>query len=99
MTAPPRSISPTMDEEPTQIAWTAIEKGTTVVARDGSELGKISTVVADETKDIFSGIVLRSGLFDPQRFVPADLIDEITPEQVRVRLNPEEAEKLEPYES
>ena len=87
-----------MAEEPKQVAWTAIEKGTSVVARDGSELGKISTVIADETKDIFSGIAFRSGLFDQQRFVAADLIDEITPDQVRVRLNPEEAGGLEPYE-
>ena len=87
-----------MDEEPKQVAWTAIEKGTTVVARDGSELGKVTTVVADETKDIFSGIAFRSGLFDPQRFVAAELVDEITPEQIVVRLDPDEADKLEPYE-
>ena len=99
MTALPRSISPIMDEEPRQVAWTIIEKGTSVVASDGSELGKISTVVADETKDIFSGVAYRSGLFDPQRFVAADLIEEITPDQVRVRLTPDEAEELEPYES
>ena len=85
-------------DEQQQIAWTAIEKGTTVMSRDGADIGKVSAVVADRQKDIFSGIAFRSGLFDTEQFVPADLIDEITPDQVRVGITEEQAGALEPYE-
>ncbi len=85
-----------MAEEEQQVAWTAIAKGTTVVASDGCEIGKVSEIVADRQKDIFSGIAFREGLFDSQHFVPADLVDVITPEHVRVRLRPDEARDLAP---
>lgn len=85
-----------MAEEEQQVAWTAIEKGTTVVAADGSEIGKVSDVVADETRDIFSGIAFRHGLFDSQHFIPADLVDVITPDEVRVKLDPDQARELAP---
>ena len=82
-----------------QVAWTAIEKGTSVIAEDGTDIGKVSAVVADVNKDIFSGIAFRHGLFDSQHFIPADLIDVITSEQVRVRVTQEEAKTLEPYDA
>lgn len=85
-----------MTENP--IAWTALNEGTSVVAVDGTELGKVSHVVADEQKDIFSGIAVKAGLLDAPVFVPADLIDEITDDAVRVRLSAVEAEALQPYE-
>ncbi|MDQ4096210.1 MAG: PRC-barrel domain-containing protein [Actinomycetota bacterium] len=81
------------------IAWTALEKGTSVLANDGSEIGKVSTVVADENKDIFSGIAFRHGFFDSEHFVPADLIETITPDEVRVALSSDDAGKLERYEA
>ncbi|MDQ4144683.1 MAG: PRC-barrel domain-containing protein [Actinomycetota bacterium] len=86
-----------MADSERQIAWTALEKGASVVANDGSEVGKVSTVVADEAKDIFSGIAFRHGFFDSEHFVQADLIETITSGEVRVRLSPDEAGKLDVY--
>ena len=81
-----------------QVAWTAIQKGASVIAEDGSDLGKVSVVVADVNKDIFSGIAFRHGLLDSQHFIPADLVDVITTEEVRVKVTPEQAKSLEPYD-
>lgn len=75
-----------------------LARGTRVVASDGEEIGKVGTVVADEEKDIFSGLSVTAGLFDKERFVPADLVSEMTEDEVRVSLSSSEAEALEPYE-
>ena len=75
-----------------------LSKGTRVIASDGEEIGKVETVVADVEKDIFSGIAIAAGLFDKDRFVPADLVSTMTEHEVRVSLTSQEAERLEPYE-
>jgi sporulation protein YlmC with PRC-barrel domain len=80
-----------------QIAWTALDKGTTVLASDGEELGKVSEVVADAQKDIFSGIVITPGLLGSNLFAPASLIEEITDGAVKLTLSGAAAqEELEP---
>jgi uncharacterized protein YrrD len=83
------------DEDP--ISWTTLKGGTAVHSADGHELGKVADVVADEQKDIFSGIVLKPGWFKESRFVPAELIDEITSRSVRLTVSAGEAhERLAP---
>ena len=81
------------------IAWTALQPGTSVMASDGAEIGKVSTIVADENKDIFSGVAFRHGIFGSEHFIPADLVDRITDEQVFVNLTSQEAGELERYDS
>lgn len=80
------------------IAWVALDEGAAVFASDGSEVGRVGTVVADEQKDIFSGITLRTGLLAAERFVPADAVEEITEGGVRLSLSAAETDALEPYE-
>ena len=75
----------------------ALEEGTPVYAGE-RQIGKVSTVVADLSKDIFSGVAFRTHLIGPQRFAPADLIDHMTTKAVRLRCSLEDAEKLELYE-
>lgn len=87
-----------MNDHETQIAWTALPKGHPIVGSDGDHVGKVTRVVADEQKDIFSGVAFRSGLLDHARFVPAALIAEITSEEVVLAIAAGEAEKLEHYE-
>jgi uncharacterized protein YrrD len=85
----------TRDEAP--ISWTALKGGTAVLSSDGHELGKVADIVADEQKDIFSGIVLKPGWFKESRFVPAELIEEITARAVRLTVSAGEAhERLSP---
>ncbi len=79
------------------ISWLALEEGTPVYAGD-QEVGKVSEVVADMQKDIFSGVAFRHGLLRHQRFAPAAVIESMTSEAVHLALSPSEAEALGPYE-
>ena len=86
-----------MNDEARPIAWAALEKGTAVVSSDGEDLGKVAGVVADEQKDIFSGITIRDGILDRERFVPADAVAEMTTDRVTLTLSSQQAGDLEPY--
>lgn len=79
-------VSSAMADSGARIAWGALEKGTPVYSSDGKELGKVAEVVADAGKDIFSGITLNPGLFRDERFVPADLVADMTAESVTLRI-------------
>jgi uncharacterized protein YrrD len=81
------------------IAWSGLKQGTSVRASDGEEIGKVTDVIADEQKDIFSGITIRTGLFESDLFVPADLVAELTENEVRLTISAGEAERLKPHES
>jgi uncharacterized protein YrrD len=80
------------------IAWSALEKGTRVFAAGGDEVGRVSDVFADEEKDIFSGVLIKSGLFDADHFVSAHQIQDLTTAGVYLKLTREEIESLDPYE-
>jgi hypothetical protein len=69
----------------------ALEKGTPVVDAGGEEIGKVSEVVADEQKDIFSGIHWRHGILGEEHYVAADLIEELTAGAVRLSVSAEDA--------
>lgn len=81
-----------MTEAETPIAWSALPTGTPVFSSDGADLGKVAEVVADEQKDIFSGISLDPGWFKGERFVPADRIKRLTSEAVYLTITADEAE-------
>ncbi len=91
-------VSAAMADEGRPIAWMALENGTPVIAGDGEEVGKVADVVADESKDIFSGVVFRTGLLEAKKFVPATDVDEITSTSVRLRISSKESGSLENYE-
>ncbi|MFP5299545.1 MAG: PRC-barrel domain-containing protein [Actinomycetota bacterium] len=77
------------------ISWMALKDGTPVLSSDGSEVGKITEVVADHSKDIFSGIRFRHGLFGSEHFAPADTIAAITEDDVTLSLSASEAQSLD----
>jgi sporulation protein YlmC with PRC-barrel domain len=81
-----------------QIAWTVLERGHDIVASNGSKIGTVKDVVGDRDKDIFSGVTFSPGLTQPDLFVPADAISEITQEGVVLVLDEGAAAALEPYE-
>ena len=81
-----------------QISWMTLEKGVRITTSDGTELGKVGDIVADRQKDIFSGITFSGGMLSEDRFVPADLIDRMTAEEVTLTVTEAEAEeKIQPY--
>jgi hypothetical protein len=81
-----------------QISWMALEEGTPVHSSDGEDLGKVTTIVADRAKDIFSGIAFKDGLLGPEHFAPAADIDVITGVSVRLSLSADAAKGLDPYD-
>ena len=82
-----------------QISWMALEEGTPVHSNDGEDLGKVTTVVADRTKDIFSGIAFKDGLLGSEQFAPAADIEEITGDSVRLSLSADAAKDLDEYDA
>lgn len=81
------------------VSWMTLSEGTDVVGSDGSDLGKVTSVVADLEKDIFSGIEFRSGFLSSTTYAPADLVSEITEDRVTLSITRDEAEDLAPGES
>jgi uncharacterized protein YrrD len=86
-------VSAHMGNDETPIAWPALEKGTPVFGSDGEEIGKVGSVIADQQKDIFSGVTVRLGLFEGERFVPAELVDRLTTSGVHLRVGSAQAER------
>lgn len=81
------------------IAWLALKKGTPIVGADGEEVGKVTAVIADEQKDIFSGVTTRHGFLDKEHFVPASMIDNLTDDAVHLNVPAATArEAIEHYE-
>ena len=81
------------------VSWMTLAEGTEVVASDGSDLGKVTSVIADVEKDIFSGIEFRSGFLSSTTYAPADLVSEITEDRVTLSITRDQAEDLAPGES
>jgi uncharacterized protein YrrD len=80
------------------VSWLMIERGWTVVASDGTEIGKVHEVVGDSGKDIFDGLTVSSHLLGKPRYVPAEQVKSMTEGRIVLEVGPGEAERLEPYE-
>jgi sporulation protein YlmC with PRC-barrel domain len=80
----------------TPVSWITLEPGTAVLASDGEDVGKVTNVVADVQKDIFSGISFRSGLLSDEKFAPADIVGAMDHESVRLTIAASEVDSLEP---
>jgi uncharacterized protein YrrD len=87
-----------MSDSERPIAWLALDKGTPVYSSDGEEVGKVSSVVADIQKDIFSGISFKHGFLGSEHFVPADAIGELTDRGVHLNLSAEQTQELQHHQ-
>jgi hypothetical protein len=79
------------------VAWFLIEKHWDVVGSDGEELGKVEEVLGDSSHDIFSGLVVATGLLHRPRYVPAELVSEIVEGRVTLSIGKDESDGLEEY--
>jgi hypothetical protein len=77
------------------VSWLLIRRGWHVYAADGGVVGRIGAVRGEPVKDIFNGVVVRASN-SPPRYVPSDLVAEIVPAHVTLRLSAEEFEALPP---
>jgi hypothetical protein len=79
------------------ISWLMIEPGWKVLASEGSEVGAVDEVVGDSGLDIFDGLAIATSAFGKPRYVPAEQVGEITEGTVRLKLSPEQVERLDEY--
>ncbi len=84
---------------PDPASWLVVEKGWKVLAADGSEVGTVERTLGDETRDIFDGLALSTGLLSRSRYVPAEDVAAIVEGAVRLTLGTDEIDRLEPYEA
>jgi hypothetical protein len=76
----------------------AIEPDASVVATDGSEIGKLKRVAGDEPHDIFDGLVVTCPGLDGERYIAAERVKSIWANRVETDLTPQEARALEPFQ-
>jgi hypothetical protein len=78
------------------VSWLLIEEGWEVLGSDGESIGKVEQVLGD--RDIFSGLVISTGVLGKPRWAPAEQVEEIEDERVRLEISSEAADRLEEYE-
>ena len=74
------------------IAYTVLAEGTPVLTSDGTEIGRVKRVLADEGADIFDGIVVDTPEGD--RFVDAPDVAALYERGVVLKLSAEQARSL-----
>jgi hypothetical protein len=80
------------------VSWLVIERGWTVVAADGSEVGTVEELVGDTGKDIFNGVTISTGLLGRPKYVPAERVVRIIEGRVELDLTPDDVERLDEHE-
>jgi uncharacterized protein YrrD len=77
------------------IAYLALQEGTPVLASDGVEIGRVAHVLADESDDIFEGIVVdESVLPGGHRYADEEIIEAIHEHGVVLTIDSAAAEEL-----
>ena len=83
---------------PDPVSWFVIERGWTVVAADGQELGTVDEVVGDSGADIFDGLTIKTRPLSSAQYVAAEQVGEIVEGRVALKLSSADAERLPPYQ-
>jgi hypothetical protein len=78
------------------ISWLVLEPGHAVVTADGEKLGTVKEVLGDTEADIFDGLRLTAGsLGMDETYVPAELVESIDTEAVRLTIPADESNRLD----
>jgi hypothetical protein len=70
-----------------------IEPGWTVADAEGDDVGSIAEVLGDSDADIFSGLIVHTGLL-ARKYVPSELVGEIVEGRVELLSSKDEFEAL-----
>ena len=76
------------------VSWLVVERGWAVHGVDGEQLGRVEEVVGAPEEDIFSGVMVATGIFS-QRFVPAERVRSISEGRLDLELSSDEIERLD----
>lgn len=80
------------------VSWFLIEPGWKVLDAQGKEVGRVEEVVGDTGADIFNGLSISTGLLKGPRYVPAELVESITEEQVQLKVGGDQLGSLRDYD-
>ncbi len=79
------------------VSWFVIEPGWKVLAAEGGEVGKVDEVAGDSGLDIFDGLAVAASLIGKPRYVPSEVVAEITEGEIRLSISKDEFERLGEY--
>jgi hypothetical protein len=81
------------------VSWMVVERGWSVVANDGSEVGKVDQVLGDTEADIFDGLAVGAGtVLDRLLYVPSEKVGTIEEGTVHLGIDSDAYRRLAPYE-
>ncbi len=80
------------------VSWLVIERGWTVAAADGTEVGTVDELIGDTGKDIFNGIAVSTGMFGRPKYVPAERVVTITEGRVELDLSADAVARLDEHD-
>ncbi|MDD5468852.1 MAG: hypothetical protein PHS96_13705 [Anaerolineales bacterium] len=75
----------------------AVEKGLVILDSEGRQVGKVEGVIVDSRKRQGRYVLFRRVHESTPRLIPSDLVDDVTPEAVRLRIGGEYVELLPVY--
>jgi sporulation protein YlmC with PRC-barrel domain len=88
-------MTPNPDDLGNPASYLTLEEGTAVLSSDGERVGRVEEVLADESTDVFDGLVVRTGpLGLERRYVEAARVDEIYERGVVLKLDAAAARDL-----
>jgi uncharacterized protein YrrD len=76
------------------VAWYLIEQGWEVLDAGGEAIGRVEEVEGDANADIFSGLLISTGLLGGTRVVPAEQVRSLTEGHVHLSLTSDEVKDL-----
>jgi len=74
-----------------------IRPGWKVLATDGGAVGEVDEVAGDDNEDIFDGLAIATSALGKPRYVPAEVVVEITEGAVRLSLTEAQVAELGEY--
>jgi hypothetical protein len=81
------------------VSWKVAERGWSVVASDGNEVGKLDQVLGDTEADIFDGLAVGAGtVLDRPLYVPSEKVGSIEEGTVHLTIDSAEYGQLHRYE-
>lgn len=79
------------------VSWLQIEQGWTVVTSDGVVVGTVAQTEGDKNDDIFDGLAVEAGKPAPIRYVPGEIVGQIFPGKVTLKIGSADLDTLEPF--
>jgi hypothetical protein len=81
------------------VSWKVAERGWSVVASDGDEVGKLDQVLGDPEADIFDGLAVGAGtVLGRPLYVPSEKVGAIEDGTVHLTIGADEYRQSPPYE-